>query len=91
MPPRRVRTTVALAADLLEAVDAAVREGDANSRNEFLEAAVRHEILARRRAAIDAAFATMADDLAYQREASEVAEEAVPAGWEALRLAESGR
>jgi metal-responsive CopG/Arc/MetJ family transcriptional regulator len=90
MPQRKVRTTVALAADLLEAVDAAVREGEVSSRNDFLEAAVRHEIVARRRATIDAAFADMAGDAAYQREAEEVAAESAPAGWEALRLAEGG-
>jgi metal-responsive CopG/Arc/MetJ family transcriptional regulator len=40
----RVRTTVALSADLLEAVDTAVQEGKADSRNEFLEVALRHEL-----------------------------------------------
>lgn len=75
MAARKVRTTVALSADLLEAVDAAVREGKVDSRNEFLETALRHELSAYRRAAIDAAFSQMAVDRAYRREAVEIAEE----------------
>lgn len=88
MAERRVRTTVTIPADLLEAVDDAVREGAVDSRNEFLASALRRELSARRRAAIDAAFAEMAGDGAYRREAEEIAEELAPASWEALRLAE---
>lgn len=85
MPARKVRTTVALSLDLLEAVDAAVREGNVESRNEFLELALRHELAARRRAAIDAAFTQMATDRDYRREAVDIAGEFESADWEALR------
>jgi metal-responsive CopG/Arc/MetJ family transcriptional regulator len=84
----RVRTTVALSADLLEAVDTEVQEGKADSRNEFLETALRHELAARRRAEIDAEFSQMASDLGYQSEALEIAEEFELASWEALGSAE---
>ncbi len=88
MPAKRVRTTVAISADLLEAVDEAVREGKMDSRNEFLETALRKELSALHRAAIDAAFVEMAHDRAYQRESAEIDEEFALAGWEALRSAE---
>jgi metal-responsive CopG/Arc/MetJ family transcriptional regulator len=88
MAARKVRTTVALSEDLLEAMDSAVREGKVDSRNEFLETALRHELAAHRRAELDAAFTHMADDPIYLREAVEIAEEFGSADWEALRLAE---
>lgn len=88
MRARKVRTTMAISADLLEAIDAVVREGKVDNRNEFLETALRNELSALRRAAIDTAFAQMANDRAYQREAACIAEELESAGWEALRLAE---
>jgi metal-responsive CopG/Arc/MetJ family transcriptional regulator len=90
MTARKVRTTVALSVDLLEAVDAAVQEGKVDSRNEFLETALRNELSARRRAFIDAAFTSMSSDSAYQREAVEIAEEFESADWETLRSAEGG-
>jgi metal-responsive CopG/Arc/MetJ family transcriptional regulator len=88
MSARKIRTTVALSADLLEAVDAVVQEGAADSRNDFLERAIRKQLQDSRRAAIDAEFAWMARDLAYQEEAVAVAEEFAAADWEALRAAE---
>ena len=54
---RTVRTTVTLPANLLEAMDRAVREGNARSRNELITIALRRELAAQERAAIDAAFA----------------------------------
>lgn len=89
MALRTVRTTVALPAELLEAADQAVRDGRARNRNELLVAALRHEIAAHERAAIDAAFAEMANDLEYQREAVAIAEEFAYTDWEALQLAGS--
>lgn len=89
MPTTKVRTTVALPGDLLEAVDAAVREGGATSRNEFLAMAARDRLRALRREAIDEAFAAMAKDPVYRQEALEIAEEFGPADWEAFRIAES--
>ena len=88
-PTRKVRTTVVLPADLIEAVDAIVRLGEAESRNDFLERALRNQIAAARRKAIDADFARMASDPTYQNEAVQIAEEFAEADWEALRLGET--
>lgn len=85
------RTTVALPADLLEAADRAVRRGSARSRAELLARALRRELSAQRRAAIDAAFEGMAQDPDYQREAVQIAEEFRFADWEALRLGDQAR
>ena len=83
------RTTISLPADLLEAVDRAVRAGRSRSRNEFVSDAVRSALAAAERARIDADFAAMADDAAYQNEASEIAREFDAASWEALHDAEA--
>ena len=88
---RTVRTTFSLPADLLEALDQAVREGKARSRNELITTALRHELAAQERAAIDAAFAAMADDPVYRAEAREITTAFAAADWEAIRLAEEGR
>jgi hypothetical protein len=55
---------------------------------EFLERAIRTQLAASRRAAIDTEFAPMAGDCTYQSEAVQVAEEFAEADWEALRAAE---
>jgi metal-responsive CopG/Arc/MetJ family transcriptional regulator len=91
MALRTVRTTFTLPADLLEAMDRAVREGNAHSRNELITTALRRELAAQERAAIDAAFAAMADDPVYHAETREVATAFAAADWEAIRLAEEGR
>ena len=88
MPVRKLRTTVALSAELLEEMDALVRQGEADSRNDFLEKALRNQLAASRRAAIDAEFAQMASDRTYQGEAVQIAEDFAEADWEALRAAE---
>ena len=84
-----VRTTVTLPAELLEAAERVVRTGKVASRNELLVAALRRELAAREREAIDAAFAGLADDGAFRSESVALAEEGSAASWEALRLAES--
>ncbi len=66
MATNTVRTTLTLPVDLLEAVDQIVRAGKARSRNDLVTRAVRHELAAQQRAAIDAAFAEMARDPIYQ-------------------------
>ena len=91
MALRTVRTTLALPADLLEAVDQAVRAGKARSRNELVAMALQRELAAQQRAAIDAAFAAMADEPVYHAEARELATAFATADWEALRLAEEAR
>jgi metal-responsive CopG/Arc/MetJ family transcriptional regulator len=84
-----VRTTLALSADLLEAVDQLVREGKAKSRNELVAAALRHELAALERAAIDAAFAEMTHDQAYWDEARRLTAEFASSDWEAFQLGEN--
>jgi metal-responsive CopG/Arc/MetJ family transcriptional regulator len=91
MTTRIVRTTVALPADLLEAADNAIRDGKARSRNELVAAALRRELAAEERTAVDAAFAAMADDSEYQAEALAIEAEFASAGEEAMRLAEADR
>lgn len=90
MPAAKVRTTVTIPAELIAAVDAAVREGLTKSRNEFFAAAIRNQLARKRRQQIDAAFAGMADDPAFQSEAVELSEDFDGASWEAFRIAESG-
>jgi hypothetical protein len=69
-------------------VDQCVRAGKARSRNELVATALRHELAAQQHAAIDAAFAEMAQHPAYQAKANEIAMAFAPADWEAWRLAE---
>ncbi len=69
MAARIIRTTVALPSDLLEVADQAVRNGQARSRNDLLITALRRELAAQERAAIDARFAEMAHDQEYLDEA----------------------
>ena len=88
MPTHIVRTTLALPADLLAAVDQAVQAGYARSRNALVARALQRELAARQRAAIDAAFAAMAEDRAYQTEAQALSDAFAQTDWEALRLAE---
>jgi metal-responsive CopG/Arc/MetJ family transcriptional regulator len=88
MSTHTVRTTLALPADLLAAVDEEVQAGHARSRNEFVARALQRELAAQQRAAIDAAFAAMAEDPAYQTEAKALTEAFAQADWDALRLAE---
>ena len=91
MAGKTVRTTVVLPVELLEAVDQAIREGKAKSRNELLAAALRRELAALERAAIDATFAEMAYDQDYQEEALRIAKEFARADWEAFQIAEQSQ
>ena len=88
MPKEVTRTTIALPKDLLGAVDRAIDEGKARTRNEFVATAVQHELDALERAAIDEAFAEMASDSDYAAEAEQIAREFASADWEALRTGE---
>jgi Arc/MetJ-type ribon-helix-helix transcriptional regulator len=88
MAAQTVRTTLALPADLLAAVDQAVQAGKARSRNELMRIALERELAAQQRAAIDAAFAEMAQDPDYQAEAKEITSEFAAADWEAWRQVE---
>ena len=64
------RTTVALPADLLGAIDGLIGTGSVANRNQFITLAVETELRRRERAAIDAEFALMAADPDYQAEAA---------------------
>ncbi len=88
MAAETVRTTVSLPTDLLTAADRAVRAGEARSRNELVINALRRELAAIERAAIDAAFAGMADDKEYLEEARVISEEFAQADWEAFQIGE---
>ena len=89
MPSGTVRTTVSLPADLLNAADRAVREGRVRTRNELVVSALRRELAAQERSAIDAAFADMERDAEAERESSAIAGEFATADWEAFQLAEA--
>ena len=82
------RETLALQADLLADVDQAVQAGHARSRNEFVARTLQRELAAQQRAAIDAAFAAMAEDVAYQTEAQALTAAFAQTDWDVLRLAE---
>ena len=69
----------------MQAVDQAIREGKAASRNELIAVALRHELAALERAEIDAAFAEMGRDRNYQEEAQRIANEFAGSDWEAFR------
>lgn len=58
------------------------------SLNDFFVTAIQAYVKLYRRRQIDAAFATMAEDANYQKEARLLAEEFEPSDWEALRLGE---
>ena len=88
MSTHTVRTTFALPADLLAAVDEEVQAGHARSRNEFVARALQRELAAQQRAAIDAAFAAMAEEPTYHTEAQALTEAFDQADWEAIQLAE---
>ena len=88
MLDKRVRTTIALPVELLKAADAAVRAGKAKSRNDLLARSLRNELAILERTAIDAAFAGMAHDADYQKEASKIPDEFAGSDWEAFQAGE---
>ncbi|MSQ05718.1 MAG: ribbon-helix-helix protein, CopG family [Dehalococcoidia bacterium] len=88
MREQTLRTTLALPAALVAAVDQAVRDGKAKSRNQLVAAALRRELAALERAAIDADLAEMGRDKDYQAEALKIAEEFAVSDWEAFQLGE---
>jgi Arc/MetJ-type ribon-helix-helix transcriptional regulator len=88
MAIQTVRTTLALPADLLAAVDQAVQAGKARSRNELVRVALERELAAQQRDAIDAAFAEMAQDPHYQAEAKAITREFAISDWEAWQQTE---
>ena len=71
-PSSTIRTTFALPAELLQAVDKLIEQGKARSRNDLIASALRHELAALERAALDAQFRQMATDVEYQEEAKHI-------------------
>jgi Arc/MetJ-type ribon-helix-helix transcriptional regulator len=86
---RSRRTTIALPSDLLDDIDQLVGEGKVRSRNQLIAQAIRRELAARKRAAIDASFQGMADDEDHRKESETLDREFATAGWEAFRQAEA--
>jgi metal-responsive CopG/Arc/MetJ family transcriptional regulator len=84
MPKQIMRTTIALPEELLLAVDRAVQEGKAGSRNELIAIALRHELASLKRAEIDTAFAEMTQDRDYQEESRRIVTEFADSDWEAF-------
>ena len=68
MPSSSVRTTLAIPTDLLQATDALVSQGKANSRNEFIAQTLKHELASLKRAEIDESLVEMAQQQDYQAE-----------------------
>lgn len=83
-----MQTTLMLPDDLLAAVDDAVREGRASSRDELIGEAIRRWFASVDGEAIDLAFASMSDDVEYLAEAEEIAWEFARAEWDAFRSGE---
>ena len=89
MPSPSVRTTLAIPTDLLQATDVLVSQGKANSRNEFIAQALKHELASLKRAEIDESLAEMAQQQDYQAEVLKMDSEFAIASWEALELGEN--
>lgn len=75
LPTKKIRITVALPADVLDAADRTVRTGGARSRNKLMAAALRREFGARQREVIDGDIADMADDVEYLKELGQLMRE----------------
>jgi len=83
-------TTVRLPKRLYEQARSVVEKGatDAKSLNDFIVIAIKTYLKIYERKQIDAAFAGMAQDARYQKEAKMLAEEFAYSDWEALQLEE---
>ena len=79
---------VALPSKILAASELAVQNGKASSINELIVNALKRELKAQRRAEIDAEFASMAEDIEYQKEALQLESEFALGQWEAWQLGE---
>ena len=82
-----VRTTIALPATLMDAIDRAIEDGEARSRNELFARAMRLELDCIEDERIAAGFREMAADPEYLREAAQIMAEFESAdreSWHAL-------
>ncbi len=90
---RKIQTTLRLPGTLYAKVKSLIEQGATNSRNfnEFVVEALRAYVRLAMRRRIDQAFAAMAEDTDYQKEAESIAEQFAESDWEALEAArESG-
>ncbi len=87
---RNIQTTLRLPRPLYEQAKSLVQSGltDAQSINELMVGALRAYLNMLGRRQIDAAFARMAQDAHYQKQAQQIAEDFEESDWEALRIAE---
>jgi hypothetical protein len=83
---RNVQTTLRLPKSLYEQAKGFVSTGatPATTVNDFIVSALRAYTRLLERKNIDAAFAAMAEDSAYRKEAQLIADEFAPSDWEAL-------
>jgi metal-responsive CopG/Arc/MetJ family transcriptional regulator len=89
MKSKITRTIFSIPKELLEETDRLVCSGKTKSRNEFIAEALASHLAAIEKAEIDAAFAEMAQDREYQREALQIEAEFATASWETLKLGET--
>ena len=85
-PAGTIRTTLALPADLLRAVDRLIDQGRARSRNDVIARALRRELAMLERAVVDAEFRQMETDVDYQRETRQILGEFARSDWEAWKM-----
>ena len=86
----KVQTTVRLPRTLYEQARGLIKRNvsSAASINDFVIAALRTYVKMLKRKQIDAAFAGMAEDANYQKEAHRIAEAFAESDWEALQITE---
>jgi hypothetical protein len=86
----RVRTTVRLPRPLYDEARSYLGKdlSPADNINDFFVAAICNYVKLLRRKRIDAAFASIAEDADYQKEAKLIAEEFGQSDWEALEIGE---
>ena len=86
----KVQTTVRLPRTLYEQARWLIKRNvsSAGSINDFVIAALRTYVKLLKRKQIDAAFAGMAEDADYQKEAHRIAEGFAESDWEALQITE---
>ncbi len=88
MKTTKTRLTVDLPRELVKRADTAVEQGAARSRNQLITQAIEACLHRLEEAEIDARFAAMAEDEAYQGLALQLTQEFERSDWEAFRLGE---
>jgi hypothetical protein len=86
---KQVRTTLTLPVELRARIERAVRQGAAPSQNRLIVQAVEAYLTQQEEAWIDAQFAEMAKDAAYQDLQRQIVAEFSISDWEALQTGEA--